>query len=102
MKVKKGDQVKIVKGKDRGKKGKIMQVFPNDGLVVIDGQNLRVKHARPKKEGQKGEKVQFSAPMREENVMLICPKCSKITRIGYKVIENKKNRVCKKCKEVIS
>ncbi|MBU2229263.1 50S ribosomal protein L24 [Patescibacteria group bacterium] len=101
MKVKKGDQVKIVKGKDRGKKGKIMQVFPSDSLVVVDGQNLRVKHARPKKEGQKGEKVQFSAPMREENVMLICPKCSKVTRIGKKIIEKNKNRVCKKCKEVI-
>ena len=90
MKVKKGDQVKIVKGKDRGKKGKVIQVFPNDNLVVVDGQNLRVKHARPKKEGQKGEKVQFSAPMREENIMLICPKCSKVTRIGYKIIEKNK------------
>ncbi|MFA6271840.1 MAG: 50S ribosomal protein L24 [Patescibacteria group bacterium] len=101
MKVKKGDQVKIVKGKDRGKKGKISQVFPKEGFVVVEGQNLRIKHARPKKEGQKGEKVQFSAPMREENVMLICPKCGKQTRIGHKLIENKKSRICKKCKEVI-
>ncbi|MFA6391788.1 MAG: 50S ribosomal protein L24 [Patescibacteria group bacterium] len=101
MKVKKGDQVKIVKGKDRAKKGKVMQVFPKEGFVVVEGLNLRIKHARPKKEGQKGEKVQFSAPMREENVMLICPKCSKLTRIGHKFIEKKKNRICKKCNEVI-
>jgi large subunit ribosomal protein L24 len=101
MKVKKGDQVKIVKGKDRSKKGKVMQVFPKEGFVVVEGLNLRIKHARPKKEGQKGEKVQFSAPMREENVMLICPKCSKLTRIGHKLIEKKKNRICKKCNEVI-
>lgn len=101
MNIKKGDQVKIVTGKDRGKKGKVMQVFPDKALVVVEGLNLRVKHTRPKKEGQKGEKVQFSAPMNISNIMLICPKCNKPTRIGYRVIETKKNRICAKCKEVI-
>lgn len=101
MKLKKGDQVKIVLGKDRGKKGKIIQVFPNEELVVVEGLNLRVKHTRPRREREKGERVQFSAPLHASNVMLICPKCSKPTRIGYKLIENKKIRICRKCKEII-
>jgi len=101
MNIKKGDQVKIIIGKDRGKKGKIMQVFTDKDLVVVEGLNLRVKHTRPKKEGEKGERVQFSAPMNVSNVMLVCPKCNKQTRISCKQIENKKSRICAKCKEVI-
>lgn len=101
MKIKKGDQVKIILGKDRGKKGKIIQVFSRQGLVVVEGLNLRVKHTRPKREGQKGERVQFSAPLKDSNVMLICPKCGKPTRVGYKLMEDKKSRICRKCKEVI-
>ncbi|PIY96349.1 MAG: 50S ribosomal protein L24 [Candidatus Kerfeldbacteria bacterium CG_4_10_14_0_8_um_filter_42_10] len=101
MELRKGDQVKIVLGKDRGKKGKIIQIFPEKNLIVIEGLNLRVKHARPKKEGQKGERVQFSAPMDASNALLVCPRCGKPTRIGHKNIENKKSRMCRKCKEVI-
>ena len=101
MKLKKGDQAKIILGKDRGKKGKIIQVFPEKGLVVIEGLNLRTKHTRPRKEREKGERVQFSAPLKASNVMLLCSKCNEPTRIGYKIIEKKRNRICRKCKEVI-
>lgn len=101
MKLKKGDQVKIILGKDRGKKGKISQVFPKEELVVVEGLNLRVKHARPRREREKGERVQFNAPLHVSNVMLICPKCSKPTRLGYKLLEKKKMRFCRKCKEII-
>lgn len=101
MKIKKGDQVKIVLGKDRGKKGKVIQVFPGEDLVVVESLNLRIKHTRARREGQKGERVQFSAPMVASNVMLICPKCSKLTRIGFRLLGDKKNRICRKCKEII-
>lgn len=101
MKLRKGDQVKIILGKDRGKKGKVIQVFPNEELIVVENLNLRVKHTRPRREREKGERVQFSAPLHASNVMLVCSKCSKPTRIGYRVIENKKIRICRKCKEII-
>jgi len=101
MDLKKGDQVRIILGKDRGKKGKIIQVFSKQNLVVVEGLNLHVKHTRPRKEGEKGERVQFSTPLNASNVMLICSKCGKPVRIGHKNIENKKGRICRKCKEVI-
>ncbi len=98
MKIKKGDQVKILSGKDRGKKGKILQILPSLDKVVVEGANLLTKHARAKRQGQKGERVKFSAPLHISNVMLICPKCNKPTRLGFKKVENKKVRICKKCK----
>ncbi|NCF75122.1 MAG: 50S ribosomal protein L24 [Xanthomonadaceae bacterium] len=102
MKIKKNDKVKIILGKDRGKSGKVLKVAKNFKKVSVEGLNLRIKHMRPKKEGEKGQKIQFSAPMDISNVMLICPKCSKPTRVKYKKLEDKsKVRVCKKCKEII-
>ncbi len=105
MKIKKGDKVKILTGKDCGKIGKVLKVVKeNDKIskISVEGYNLRVKHMRPKKEGEKGQRIQFPAPMDSSNVMLICPKCSKGTRVGYKILGDKsKVRVCKKCKEII-
>lgn len=98
MKIKKGDTVKIIKGKDRGKKGKIIQVFSESGKVVVENLNMMVKNVRPKKAGEKGEKVEYAAPISSANVMLVCPKCSKTTRLGYQVLEKEKIRICKKCK----
>lgn len=89
-------------GKDRGKKGKILQVFLAEKKIVVEGLNLLVKHTRPKKEGEKGQRVQFAAPLPVSNVMLICPKCSKTTRVGAKKEgKGKKVRICSKCHEVI-
>ncbi|PKL72357.1 50S ribosomal protein L24 [Candidatus Kuenenbacteria bacterium HGW-Kuenenbacteria-1] len=102
MKIKKGDKVKILTGKDIGKTGKILRVFLKKEKVVVEGLNLRVKHTRPKKEKEKGQKVLFPAPLNVSNAMLICSKCGKSTRVGYKILENKKKvRICKKCGEVI-
>jgi large subunit ribosomal protein L24 len=102
MKIKKGDTIKIICGKDLGKTGKVISVSPKKEKVVIEGLNLRIKHVRPRREREKGQRISFPAPMDISNVMLVCPKCDKITRIGDKVLEDKKKvRVCKKCGEVI-
>jgi len=102
MKIKKGDLVKIMTGKDRGKEGKVIQIFPEMKKLIVEGANKRIKHLKPKKQREKGQKIEFDAPMNTSNVQLICPKCKKITRVGYKKLENKeKVRICKKCKDLI-
>ncbi len=103
MKIKSGDKIKIIAGKDRGKTGKVLQVFPSRNLVSVEGRNLLIKHLRPRKQGEKGQKIEFPAPFNLSNVMLVCPKCGKAARAGYKKLENKKKvRLCRKCKQVIS
>lgn len=105
MRIKKGDNVRITKGKDRGKTGKVIQAFPDGRKIVVEGVNLMSKHMKVRKQGEKGQKIEFSGPISTSNIMLICPKCAKPTRIGTKVLEDagkqKKVRTCKKCKEVI-
>ncbi|MDA3815422.1 MAG: 50S ribosomal protein L24 [Patescibacteria group bacterium] len=97
MNIRKGDKVKILSGKDRGKDGKVIRVIPKEGRVVVDGLNLIKKHKKSQKRGQKGERVTVSGPMNVSNVQLICPKCGKPSRIGHKMINDKKVRICKKC-----
>lgn len=101
MKIKKGDQVKINSGKDKGKAGKVTRVFPNENKIIIEGLNLIKKHARPRKEGEKGQRIEVPAKIAVSNVLLVCPKCGKTTRVGYNLTENNKLRVCKKCKSEI-
>ena len=101
MRIHKGDQVLIISGKDRGKKGKILNVFPEDLRVLVEAVNLRKKHVKPKRSGEKGQVVETPSPLAVANVKLVCPKCSKATRVGYKLVENKKYRICKKCNSEI-
>jgi large subunit ribosomal protein L24 len=105
MKIKKNDNVKILAGKDNGKTGKVLQVLPEEGKVSIEGLNLLVKHMRPNREGEKGQRIEFPAFINASNVALICPSCGQQTRVGMKLTEGekgvKKYRVCKKCKTVI-
>lgn len=102
MNIKKNDKVLILTGKDKGKKGKVLQVLPQRNKVVVEGLNLILKHVRPKKQNEKGQRIQFPSPLDISNVILLCPKCDKRTRVGYKRLENKKKvRVCRKCKEVM-
>jgi len=102
MKLKKNDNVRIIKGKDRGKNGKVIQVFPKLEKVVVEGLNIRVKHMRPRKQGETGQKIEFSAPMDASKVIFNCPKCGRTARLGFKYLDNKeKVRICKKCKEVV-
>lgn len=97
MKIKKGDNVKILKGRDRGKGGKVTRVFPGSGKVLIEGLNLYKKHTRPKRPGEKGEVVEIAKPIAAANVALLCSNCKNASRVGYKFEGNKKTRYCKKC-----
>jgi large subunit ribosomal protein L24 len=106
MIIKKGDKVKILAGKDKGKTGKVLQVFVDKERASIEGLNLLIKHMRPRQQGEKGQRIEFPAPMHISNLMLICPKCGKPARIGYKIVKNEKGknrkyRECKKCKQTI-
>ncbi len=101
MKIKKGDTVLIRSGKDRGKKGKVLGVFPREERILVEGINLRKKHVKPKKEEEKGQVVEVPAPVGISTVKLICPKCGKAARIRYQIMGNKKYRVCKKCNQEI-
>ena len=102
MKIKKDDKVIILSGKYKNKKGKVLKVIPKDGRIIVEGVNIVKKHRRPKKQGEKGQRIEVASPIDISNAMLICPKCGKNTRVGYKVLENKeKVRVCKKCNQEI-
>lgn len=100
-KIKKNDQVKLIAGKDRGKTGKVLHVFPEEKKIVVEGLNLVKKHVRPKKEGEKGQRIEIPNKLQISNAMLICPKCGKATRVGYSKNESHKFRICKKCKAEI-
>lgn len=105
MKVKKGDNVLIIAGKDKGKTGKVMKSLPRDLKVLVEGVNLRKKHVRPRKSGEKGQIVEIPAALDISNVKVICSKCGKATRVGYKIDKGPKGvlkkRICKKCKQEI-
>lgn len=101
MKIKKGDSVKLLSGKDRGKMGKVIRVLPKVGKAVVEGLNLVKKHIRPRKQGEKGQRASVPAAVDVSNLMFICPKCSKASRVGYKQGEKEKFRICKKCKSEI-
>ncbi len=98
MRIRKGDQVQIIAGKDRGKRGKILRTLPEEKKAVVEGLNLVKRHRRPRKSGEKGQRVEVPAPIDISNVMLVCSHCGKPARVGYKVTDNSKHRVCKKCK----
>lgn len=97
MKVKKGDEIIITSGKDRGKRGKIEKLLPKSHKVFVPGLNLFKKHVKKKDEKNPGGIIEFSRPIPIGNIALICPKCNKLTRIGYEVKGDKKQRICRKC-----
>ena len=106
MKIKKGDKIQIIKGRDRGKSGKITRALPSKLMVVVEGLNLRKKAVKPKRAGEKGRIVSVAWPMRVENVMIVCDACNKPTRVGYQIKNGstsspQKVRYCKKCKATV-
>ncbi len=102
MKVKKGDQVKIIAGKDRGKTATVTRAFPKENKVTAEGVNLYKKRVKPKRAGQKGEMVTVARPLQVSNVMVVCPNCKIPSRLGYRVEANQKIRYCKKCRAKIN
>lgn len=102
MKIKKNDNVLVIKGKDRNKTGRVLRILPEGGKVVVGGVNMIKRHRRPRKSGEKGQIMSTEAPLRIENLMIICSKCGKPARIGYKKLANgEKVRICKKCNQEI-
>jgi large subunit ribosomal protein L24 len=109
MKIKKGDKVKMRAGKDKGKTGKVVQIFPARNRASVEGLNILIKHLRPRRSGEQGQRVEFPGLVDLSNLGLVCPHCGKTTRVASKTIEKKigektkqhKLRVCQKCQEVI-
>lgn len=109
LNVKKGDTVVVISGKDKGKKGKVMMAQPADERVVVQGAAMVTRHVKPRKQGQPGGRIDKESPIHASNVMLVCPKCDKPTRIAHKIKEveisgekkQKSVRVCKNCGKVI-
>ena len=105
MKLRKNDNVIMLGGKDRGKKGKVIHVFTTEdksnSKLVVEGLNMIKKHLRARKQGQKGQIVSKERAVNSSAVGLVCKSCGKPTRIGYKVDGNNKVRICKKCQSEI-
>ena len=97
MNIKKNDTVIVLSGKDKGKKGKVLEVQPREGKVVVEKVNVVSRHQKPRKQGEQGGIIKKEAPIYACKVQRVCPKCGKATRIGHKVEGDKKVRVCKKC-----
>ena len=100
--VRSGDTVVVLSGKDKGKQGKVLQVSPKEGKVIVEGLNVVTKHVKPRRQGEQGGIVEAEAAMYASKVQLVCPKCGKATRIAHKILDDgSKVRVCKSCGEEI-
>lgn len=98
--IKKGDQVLVISGDDKGKKGKVLSVNPKSGRVIVEGINMVTKHKKPRKQGDVGGILHQEAAVSASTVMHLCSKCNKPTRIGFTMLaDGSKVRVCKKCNE---
>ena len=97
MNIRKNDNVIMLGGKDRGKKGKVLFVFPAEDKVVVEGLNLIARHQRAKKQGQKGQVVHKERAVNASSVQLVCSKCGRPTRVGSRTVGKNKVRICKKC-----
>lgn len=101
MKLRKNDSVKVVSGKDKGKVGKIEKIYPKENKVLVSGVNQYKRHLKGKAQGQKSEIVTLTKPLPVSAVSLVCPKCNKVARIGFRIEKTKKERFCKKCEKTI-
>lgn len=102
MKLKKGDIIKIISGKDRGKSGKVLKVFPKTEKILVEGVALRKKHQRPRRAREKGQVITMPSPIHMSNAMLFCKNCNRGVRVGYQFLDDgSKTRICKRCKSEI-
>lgn len=101
MKIKKGDNVMVLSGNDKGKTGEVLEVIPKTHKIIVKGVNIRKKHIKPRKQGDEGGIIPIECAIPSSKVAVVCPKCGKPTRIGYKEEKDGKVRVCKKCATVI-
>jgi large subunit ribosomal protein L24 len=100
--IKKDDTVKVLSGKEKGKSGKILKVLPKDQAIVVEGLNIRVRFSRPKRKGEKGQRMEIPAPLNVSKVMLVCPHCGKPTRTASELNQQGRFRKCKNCNKIIA
>lgn len=93
MKIKTGDLVRVMAGKDKGKRGKVLQVFPALNRVVVEGLNLAIRHLRSRRRGEAGQKITFPAPLHVSNVQLVSPKSGQAGRVGWKMVEKDDKKI---------
>lgn len=102
LKIKKGDTVVVIKGKDKGKKGKVINVFAEQQKALVEAVNMVKKHRRQTRQDQQGGIVSIEAPIRISNIMVLCKGCNRPARIGFVIAKDGlKQRICKKCKGVL-
>lgn len=102
MRIKQGDTVEVISGKDRGKQGEILKVEPDEDKVIVEGINIIHRHMRPTQDMPQGGIIENEGPIHISNVQLICPRCGERTRFGTEVLDDgSKVRICKKCGEMI-
>ena len=100
LKIKKNDKVVVLSGKDKGKQGKVLEVMPKSGKVVVEKINVVSRHTKPRKQGEQGGILKKEAPIYACKVQVVCPRCGKPTRVGHKILKDgTKERICKKCGE---
>ncbi|MBQ7793867.1 MAG: 50S ribosomal protein L24 [Clostridia bacterium] len=103
MHVKRGDVVRVISGKDKGKEGKVVTAIPEKNKVVVEGVAMVTKHQKPRRQGEAGGIVKVEAAIDASNVLRVCPKCGKTVRTGVKILEDgSKARDCKKCEEIFN
>lgn len=101
MKIRKNDTVLVIRGKDRGKKGKVKFVYPVEERVLVDGVNMIKRHSKARGKVRQAGIIELEAPVHISKVMLVCNKCTQPTRVGFRFLEGEKVRVCSSCHEVI-
>lgn len=100
--IKKDDFVKVIAGKDRGKQGKVLRVFPTEGRLTVERVNMIKRHTRPTRQMQQGGIIEREGKLHISNVMLICSKCERGVRVGHRLLEDKKKvRICRRCNEIL-
>jgi large subunit ribosomal protein L24 len=102
MKIRKGDTIKILLGKDKGRTAKAEKILGKTNKIIATGVNVYKKHTKPQGEGKPGGIIEISRPLDASKVALICPKCNKITRVGFQISKTGvKERICKKCQAIL-
>ena len=97
MRIKKGDNVQVLSGNDKGKTGEVLEVMPKADKIVVKGVNIRKKHVKARRQGEESEIISVECAIPTSKVNVVCPKCGKATKVGYSVEKEEKVRVCKKC-----
>jgi large subunit ribosomal protein L24 len=101
MTIRKGDRVRVIAGKDKGKEGRVLRTKPVDRRAFVEGVNIQKRHTRPSQQNPQGGIIEVEGPIDASNLMLICPNCSEPTRVGRKREDGVRQRVCKKCEREI-